>query len=137
MTHKRKANVSRETFHVQHKTNAKIGKIGEDISVRYLIMKGHTIESRNSTRMHLELDIVTTFHGKRYLFEVKTVAREKIDQTDISREMFAGASRYSSKKHENIARGAHIVHADVVMVLWVGLSLQDGKSYVHEFDPLL
>jgi Holliday junction resolvase-like predicted endonuclease len=134
MHHEDSHNVSRETFHVQHDINAKIGKMGEDISVRYLIGKGHTVISRNSKHLYLELDVTTTFHGKRYLYEVKTVAREMITNEDISREMFAGASRYSNKKHANTSLGAKIVRADAVKVLWVGLSLRDSKSYVCEFE---
>lgn len=131
---KRKKNVSHETFHVQHEKNTEIGNIGEEIACRYLVGRGHNILSRNVKIGNLEFDIETTFHGKRILHEVKTVAREKTTFTGISREMFLASSRYSHEKSTNMRIGQKLTDSDSLKLLCVTLSVQDGKAYVEEID---
>ncbi len=50
----------------------KIGDIGEDNAVQYLIYKGYTILDRNYLRKWGELDIVAEKGGIYYFVEVKT-----------------------------------------------------------------
>lgn len=127
-------NVSRGTFHVQHNINLKIGRIGEEIASRYLTKKLHRIIGRNRHQGALEFDILTRFHGKHFLYEVKTVAREKIGKDEISREMSGLAGRYSLRKSRNMNIGAQVFAIDGIRILCVALSLQDGCSYVHEME---
>ena len=134
MTSKGVHNVSYETFHVQHEINKKIGSIGEEIACRYLIERGHSILSRNTKLGRLEFDIESTFHGKRIIHEVKTVAREKVMPEYISREMFLGASRYSHDKSNNMRTGQNLRASESLKLLCVTLSLQDCKAYVDEIE---
>ena len=54
----------------------KIGKIGEDIAVTFLMKQGYEIIYRNFTQKCGELDIVTKNKGKIHFVEVKTVSCE-------------------------------------------------------------
>ncbi|HEY4495768.1 MAG TPA: YraN family protein [Candidatus Paceibacterota bacterium] len=54
----------------------KIGKIGEDIAVTFLMKQGYEIIDRNFTQKCGELDIVTKNKGKIHFVEVKTVSCE-------------------------------------------------------------
>ncbi len=52
--------------------NGKVGKLGEDFAVEYLISKGHIILDRNFRIKLGEIDIITNFQNKIHIVEVKT-----------------------------------------------------------------
>ncbi|OHA39551.1 MAG: hypothetical protein A3I97_00195 [Candidatus Taylorbacteria bacterium RIFCSPLOWO2_02_FULL_44_35] len=54
----------------------KVGQLGEDIAVRFLMKHGYEIIARNFTQKCGELDIVAKNKGKIHFVEVKTVSRE-------------------------------------------------------------
>ena len=54
----------------------KIGEIGENIAVKFLVKHGFTILDRNYTKKWGELDIVAEKDSKLYFIEVKSVSRE-------------------------------------------------------------
>ena len=54
----------------------KIGQVGEDIAVRFLMKQGYEIIARNFTQKCGELDIVAKNNGKIHFVEVKTVSCE-------------------------------------------------------------
>ncbi len=56
--------------------NQKIGELGEDIAVKYLISKGFKILERNYTRKYGELDVSCEKNGILHFIEVKSVTRE-------------------------------------------------------------
>ena len=116
--------------------NTQIGKIGEEISVRYLIRNGWLILERNTKMRNLELDILGEKLGERVLFEIKTVAREMIGQDDISREIFFGSERFGINKHENMKILGQGKGVDRVCLLCVALSLQDRKAFIREMSAL-
>ena len=124
--------VSHETFHVQHKKSGNIGRMGEEIACRYYIGKNHTILSRNQRIRNLESDIVTRFHGKQILIEVKTVAREIIGINDISREILGASGRYTGKKERNMTIIAKTNGFDEMYLLCVLISLGDKRAYTRE-----
>ena len=57
----------------------KIGEIGENIAVKFLVKHGFSILDRNYTKKWGEIDIVAEKAGKLYFIEVKSVSRETLD----------------------------------------------------------
>ena len=57
----------------------KIGELGENIAVKFLMKHDFSILGRNYTKKWGELDIVAEKSGKLYFIEVKSVARETLD----------------------------------------------------------
>ena len=62
----------------------KIGEMGENIAVRFLVKHGFSILERNYTKKWGELDIVAEKDRKIYFVEVKSVSRETLN--GISKE---------------------------------------------------
>ena len=54
----------------------KIGDIGEDLALKYLINKGYSYCSRNYLKPWGELDLVVRKGNRLHFVEVKTVSRE-------------------------------------------------------------
>lgn len=57
----------------------KTGEIGENIAVRFLMKHNFLILDRNYTKKWGEIDIVAEKANKLYFIEVKSVARETLD----------------------------------------------------------
>ena len=57
----------------------KIGEIGENIAVKFLMKHGFSILDRNYTKKWGEIDIVAEKANKLYFIEVKSVSRETLD----------------------------------------------------------
>jgi len=56
----------------------KIGELGENIAVKFLMKHNFSILERNYTKKWGELDVITEKDGKLYFIEVKSVARETL-----------------------------------------------------------
>ena len=56
----------------------KIGQLGEDVAVRFLMKQGYEIIDRNFTKKCGELDIVAKNKDKIHFVEVKTVSCENL-----------------------------------------------------------
>lgn len=64
-------------FHVKQATEKqKIGKIGENIAVRFLVKHGFRVILRNYLKKSGEIDVICRKGEKLYFVEVKTVSRE-------------------------------------------------------------
>jgi putative endonuclease len=57
----------------------KIGEIGENIAVKFLVKHGFSILDRNYTKKWGEIDIVAEKNDKIYFIEVKSVSRSSLD----------------------------------------------------------
>ena len=57
----------------------KIGEIGENIAVKFLMKHGFAVLDRNYTKKWGEIDIVAEKEGRLYFIEVKSVSRETFD----------------------------------------------------------
>jgi putative endonuclease len=62
----------------------KIGEIGENIVVKFLVKHGFFILNRNYTKQWGEIDIIAEKTNKLYFIEVKSVSRETLE--DVTRE---------------------------------------------------
>ena len=69
----------------------KIGEIGENIAIKFLVKRGFSILDRNYTKKWGEIDIVAEKGNKLYFIEVKSVS-----------SYFAQASQ---DKRENVSQG--------------------------------
>ena len=68
--------------------NLKIGSLGENIAVKYLINKGFSIISRNFREKWGEIDIICVKRGVTHFVEVKSVSRitsEDHNSSDLHR----------------------------------------------------
>lgn len=59
----------------------KIGEMGENIAVKFLMKHGFLIKDRNYTKKWGEIDIVAEKAKKLYFIEVKSVACETLNKT--------------------------------------------------------
>ncbi len=62
----------------------KIGEIGENIAVKFLMKRGFSILDRNYTKKWGEIDIIAEKLEKLYFIEVKSVSRETLK--DVTHE---------------------------------------------------
>jgi len=62
----------------------KIGRLGEDIAIKYLENKGFTIIERNYLKKCGEIDIIAKKARVIHFFEVKSVTRENISSSAYS-----------------------------------------------------
>lgn len=63
----------------------RIGEIGENIAVKFLMKHGFAILERNYTKKWGEIDIIANKSNKIYFIEVKSVSRRTIAQ-NVTRE---------------------------------------------------
>lgn len=64
-------------FHVKlHTEKQKIGEIGENVAVKFLVKRGFNIIERNYRKKCGEIDIICSKGDKIYFVEVKSVSRE-------------------------------------------------------------
>ncbi|MCE9549326.1 YraN family protein [Candidatus Nomurabacteria bacterium] len=66
----------------------KLGEIGENIAVKFLVKHGFSIKDRNYTKKWGELDIVAEKANKIYFIEVKSVSRDNLE--NVNRDLPTG-----------------------------------------------
>ncbi|MBP6883811.1 MAG: YraN family protein [Candidatus Pacebacteria bacterium] len=64
----------------------KIGELGENIAVRFLMKRGFQILERNYTKKWGEIDIIAGANDKLHFVEVKSVSRVNIKDNDYRAE---------------------------------------------------
>lgn len=79
----------------------KIGEIGENIAVKFLMKHNFSILDRNYTKKWGEIDIVAEKEGKLYFVEVKSVSRETLD-TFIPKSYDDSDERYEHRPEDNM-----------------------------------
>lgn len=75
----------------------KIGEIGENIAVKFLMKQGFEILDRNYTKKWGEIDIVAKKEGKLYFIEVKSVSREINSIKDIENNLKDSRGEYKAE----------------------------------------
>ena len=79
----------------------KIGEVGENIAVRFLMKHNFSILGRNYTKKWGELDIVAEKDNKLYFIEVKSVSRETLN-TFIPKSYNDSDPRYEHRPEDNM-----------------------------------
>ncbi len=79
----------------------KIGEIGENIAVKFLMKHGCSILDRNYTKKWGEIDIVAEKKEKIYFVEVKSVSRETLN-TFIPKSYANSDDRYEYRPEDNV-----------------------------------
>jgi len=79
----------------------KIGEIGENIAVRFLMKHGFIILERNYTKKWGEIDIIAEKNKKLYFIEVKSVSRETLN-TFIPKSYNDSDERYEHRPEDNM-----------------------------------
>ena len=83
----------------------KIGEIGENVAVRFLVKHNFSILDRNYTKKWGELDIVAEKSEKLYFIEVKSVSRDlPVDkaQTFVPKSFNTSDERYEYRPEDNM-----------------------------------
>lgn len=62
----------------------KIGEVGENVAVKFLMKHGFSIVERNYTKKWGEIDIISEKDNKLHFIEVKSVSRSNLD--NVNRE---------------------------------------------------
>src|ERR1035437_10084709 len=79
----------------------KIGELGENIAVKFLVKHGFSILDRNYTKKWGEIDIIAEKANKLYFVEVKSVSRETLN-TFIPKSYDNSDERYQSRPEDNM-----------------------------------
>ena len=79
----------------------KIGELGENIAVRFLVKHGFSILDRNYTKKWGEIDIIAEKDKKLYFIEVKSVSRETLN-TFIPKSYNDSDDRYEHRPEDNM-----------------------------------
>ncbi|MFA5932122.1 MAG: YraN family protein [Candidatus Paceibacterota bacterium] len=79
----------------------KIGEIGENIAVKFLVKHGFSVLDRNYTKKWGEIDIVAEKANKIYFVEVKSVSRETLN-TFIPKSYNDSDERYQHRPEDNM-----------------------------------
>ncbi len=89
----------------------KIGEIGENIAVRFLVKHSFSILDRNYTRKWGEIDIVAEKDNKLYFIEVKSVSYE----TEKDLENFQPEENVNFFKRQRLSRviQTYLIEKDV------------------------
>ncbi len=79
----------------------KIGEIGENIAVKFLVKHSFSILDRNYTKKWGEIDVVAEKNNKLYFIEVKSVSRETLN-TFIPKSYNDSDDRYEHRPEDNM-----------------------------------
>jgi putative endonuclease len=83
----------------------KIGRIGEDIAVKYLENKGFLVIGRNYLKKCGEIDIIAKKAGITHFIEVKSVTRENLGRNvSHARDKYRPEDNLHSYKLKRLAR---------------------------------
>ena len=100
------------------------GALGEEEACRWLTGEGHRILRRNWRSGHLELDILTLFHGELHVIEVKTrggdepLPPELNVTADKRRRMVAAANAFMNDPERAMLPADLEVFFDVLTVVF-------------------
>lgn len=121
------------------KMRAKVGKLGEDIALKYLLDEGLTLRERNWRCGHLEVDLIMEDREYVHIIEVKSrtapylVSPEDAVVKEKQRRLFRAASAYVKRYHFTKE-----VIFDIVSVTFIGEGHDeyDIEYYKGAFIPI-
>jgi putative endonuclease len=124
----------------------KIGEIGENIAVRFLMKQGFGILDRNYTKKWGEIDIIAKKANKIYFIEVKSVSRNLINVSQETLDSYKPEDNMHPWKLKRMSRTiqtyllAHKEYDDYewqVDLITVFLDLIDKKAKVKRIEDII
>lgn len=114
--------------------------MGEEIALRMLISKGHSLVQKNKVIKGGEVDIITECQNQLYLSEIKSVTREKTEyrsDNTVSIELNVARENFSTRKHQ-----AYRMHANSVLrgksvkiqLICVLIDFEASNAFVEIFE---
>jgi putative endonuclease len=87
--------------------NIKIGRLGEDIALKYLESKGFALIQQNYRKPYAEIDIICRKDGRVHFVEVKTVSYETKSQLKyaVTHETWRPEEQVHAFKLKQISKG--------------------------------
>ena len=82
----------------------KIGKIAENIAIKFLVKQGFLILDRNYTKKWGEIDIIAEKNNKLYFVEVKSVSHETLNFTYKTMDQYKPEDNMHPWKLQRMAR---------------------------------
>lgn len=122
----------------------KIGELGEDIAVKFLMKHGYEIVERNYTIKAGEIDIITLKNNQLCFWEVKTAQR--FMRNNVPRETYNPFENMSPNKMKRFSRTVeYYLYANKVSheTVWaihglaVYLNLDDKKAKVEIMENII
>ncbi|HTE49155.1 MAG TPA: YraN family protein [Candidatus Paceibacterota bacterium] len=121
----------------------KIGEIGENVAVKFLVKHGFSIMDRNYTKKWGEIDIVAEKNDKIYFIEVKSVARETLSEvTHETMDQYKPEDNMHPWKLKRLARiiQTYLLYKNLdekewqvnLLVVFLGLKDKNAKIKVVE-----
>lgn len=124
-----------------------IGRLGEDIAVKYLKNKGFSVVARNYRKKYGEIDIVAKKSGILHFVEVKSVSCEmKIDDVSRVTNIHRPEDNVHSAKLKHLARAIQSYLAGKSKnsniewcfdVITVKINKKDKKVFVAMLENLI
>lgn len=124
----------------------KIGEIGENIAVKFLMKHNFAILDRNYTKKWGEIDIVAKKDNKIYFIEVKSVSRNLINVSQETLDRYKPEDNMHSWKLKRMSRTiqtyllAHKEYDDYewqIDLITVFLDLIDKKARVKRIEDII
>ncbi len=124
----------------------KIGEIGENIAVRFLMKQGFAILDRNYTKKWGEIDIIAKKANKIYFIEVKSVSRDLINVSQETLDSYKPEDNMHPWKLKRMSRTiqtyllAHKEYDDYewqIDLIVVFLDLIDKKAKIKRIEDII
>ena len=106
----------------------KIGEIGENIAVKFLVKHGFSIIDRNYTKKWGEIDIVAEKENKLYFIEVKSVSRETLN-TFIPKSYNDSDERYEHRPEDNMHPWKLKRLSRTIQTYFLSKNIDEGKEW--------